>query len=195
MTSTRISRFNRWRERWLRCTKCELGLMKKGKQPLVRGFRGKIVLPVDILWIGESADSLDITTGKPMEGPVLPVLDELMDAVSDLTGLNRHLVTNTVICIPPPDPETGKTQKPNDEQVQSCLPHIDELCSIAEPKLAVTLGSFASSIAGMLPHDKPKAIVDIPHPMFMLYQPESEYKLHMAKAVTKIVSAYRKIDN
>lgn len=122
--------------------------------------RGKV--PCDVLFVGEAPGESENVIGQPFIGPAGKLLDHIVEraiqgcqvktqdnvkgaAAGGLRPL-RVAFTNMVCCIPR-NPESGKKwEEPDDEQVESCRPRLEEFINkVARPRLVVAVGKVAES--------------------------------------------------
>lgn len=141
-------------------------------------YRGQ--LPADILFIGEAPGKSENIVGVPFVkgAPAGRLLESIINQ-SITKGVYRIGFTNIVSCIPRLENEEKLTE-PDGDQIKTCKPRLEEIISIANPRLIFAVGSMARDCltqgyvhSTKLPETKegstPK-VVHIVHPAFILRQ-------------------------
>lgn len=123
--------------------------------PALRRVLARGSVPCDVLFIGEAPGEAENVIGQPFVGPAGKLLDQIVERASrgvqvdDGSGHDgrrlRFAYTNVVCCIPR-NPESGKKwEEPDDDQVESCRPRLEEFINdVARPRLVVAVGQLAS---------------------------------------------------
>lgn len=113
------------------CTKC----------PNLCSSRTKVVFgsghpQSKILFIGEAPGANEDKNGVPFCGMSGQILTQLLTSV----GLSREdiFITNTILCRP------QDNRNPAKEEVENCRERLDQLISLMQPKVIVTIGNFAT---------------------------------------------------
>jgi DNA polymerase len=91
-----------------------------------------------VLIIGEAPDRDEDEHGKPFAGAAGQMLDKMLAAI----GLNRQtnvLLSNTIFWRPPGN------RAPTPGEVMTCLPFVERLIELKQPKLLVLMGKAASN--------------------------------------------------
>jgi DNA polymerase len=90
----------------------------------------------DIMFIGEGPGSDEDDAGLPFVGKAGQLLDKILKA----TGLNRNevYITNVVKCRPP------NNRIPEQDEISTCIPYLENQIMILKPKFIVCLGLTAA---------------------------------------------------
>jgi len=90
----------------------------------------------DIMLIGEAPGAQEDRQGKPFVGPAGQLLDKMLAAI----GLDRTkvLITNLLFWRPPGN------RTPTADEVAACLPFVERMVEIVDPKLLVYVGGSAA---------------------------------------------------
>ncbi len=149
----------------------------------------------DVLLIGEAPGAREDSKGIPFCGMSGGVLDELLAHI----GLERNdiFITNTVLCRPP------NNRNPSKDEIANCKERLDNLITLMQPKVIVTIGNFAThsilkktgitTIRGKV-FELPTKVKVIPvvHPATYLYSGRNKDKLELMKqdfeAIQKVIS-------
>lgn len=123
--------FDRLKQEYSACDKCEE--LCKNRTHIVFGSGKK---DADVLFIGEAPGANEDKQGIPFCGMSGKILNELLTSV----GLSREeiFITNTVLCRPPGN------RNPSKLEIENCRSRLDQLISIMQPKVIVTIGNFAT---------------------------------------------------
>lgn len=150
------------------CSKCILSQSKKHTVP------GEGPAQSEIMLIGEAPGFHENEQGRPFVGQAGKFLDELLESV----GLKREevFITNVVKCRPPGN------RDPQEEELSSCEPYLEQQISAIDPLVIVTLGRFSmaryfkdariSRIHGQATWNQGRYIVPMYHPAAALHQPK-----------------------
>jgi uracil-DNA glycosylase len=116
------------------CTRCDLHAQRK-QTVFARGTGSS-----GLMFIGEGPGEEEDNQGLPFVGPAGQLLDRMIGAMK----LDRDAVyvCNIVKCRPP------RNRKPELEEMQRCMPYLDEQVTLMEPKVIVALG--ATAVQGLL---------------------------------------------
>jgi DNA polymerase len=114
-----------------KCNKCKLSKIRGNTIP------GEGSPDSDIMFIGEAPGYTEDIAGKPFVGRAGKIFDELIKAA----GIIRKevFITNILKCRPP------KNRNPLKIEIENCREYLDSQIKIVNPKVIVTLGSFATS--------------------------------------------------
>lgn len=134
------------REAALACTRCP---------HLVRS-RTQVVFGVgnpeaDLMFVGEAPGADEDEQGEPFVGRAGQLLTKIIQAM----GFERSdiYIANVLKCRPDmPDGESGN-RKPKSEEMQTCLPWLNEQIRLIQPKAIVALG--ATAVEGLLQDTSP----------------------------------------
>lgn len=156
----RASKFNNFARDWEHCQRCPLSTFRSR----VVQFRG--IIPAKVCFIGEAPGVSEDEKGLPFVGPAGDVFDELVDQAGMMDG--DFCLINTTGCIPypPGDPIAS----PENDCVKACIPRVEGLIEMIEPKLVVALGRIAASWTKRLLNDERFHFIDLIHPAAILYQ-------------------------
>jgi uracil-DNA glycosylase family 4 len=116
------------------CTRCALHAQRK-QTVFARGSGAS-----GLMFIGEGPGEEEDNQGLPFVGPAGQLLDRMIGAMK----LDRDAVyvCNIVKCRPP------RNRKPELDEMQRCMPYLDEQVTLMEPKVIVALG--ATAVQGLL---------------------------------------------
>lgn len=109
-----------------KCHKCDL--YKSRTQPVT----GAGNVDANALFIGEAPGANEDIQGLPFVGRAGELLTKYLNEIN----LSRKdiFITNIIKCRPPDN------RDPNDEEIESCSPYLEEQIKIIDPKVIVTLG-------------------------------------------------------
>jgi DNA polymerase len=116
------------------CTRC--GLHAQRRQTVFSRGTGSSGL----MFIGEGPGEEEDIQGLPFVGPAGQLLDRMIAAMK--IDRDAVYVCNIVKCRPP------KNRKPELDEMQRCMPFLDEQINVLEPKVIVALG--ATAVQGLL---------------------------------------------
>lgn len=141
----------------------------------------------EILFIGEAPGATEDTQGIPFCGASGKILSELLSTIN----LTRDdiFITNTILCRP------ENNRNPTSPEVENCRERLDQLITLINPKVIVTIGNFATerilgktgitSMHGkMYPfnhHNREIKVVPVIHPATYLYSGRNPLKLEEMK--------------
>lgn len=192
-------------EDWKSCTLCELS-KSRSRVVLARGS-----IPCDLLFVGEAPGESENAVGKPFVGPAGRLLDLIIirsiphtryknedDPGKDqLVPEYSYALTNIVSCIPREE-DGSKTSEPPDEAVKACQPRLKEIVQIADPKLLVCVGKFATDwltpgFRHSIKLHRPVSMIHIVHPAAILRANQAQQGLMIQRCVVQISKAVEKI--
>jgi len=149
------------------CTKCPLHLERRHTVP------GEGASHPHILFVGEGPGEQEDREGRPFVGKAGQLLDRLIQRM----GYSRETVFigNIVKCRPPGN------RDPNDDEVRSCLPYLQQQIAVLSPRVIVCLGRVAvnrlmglddpiSRLRGRVFSFRGIPLVPTYHPSFILHQ-------------------------
>lgn len=141
MTSEEKKSFEKLRQEILKCRKC----------PHLVDFRTQTVFGVgnpnaDIMFVGEAPGADEDKQGEPFVGRAGQLLTKMIQAM----GLERSdvYIANILKCRPNVDTPSGN-RKPTPDEMQTCIPHLQEQIRLIRPSVLVALGDTA--IKGLVP--------------------------------------------
>lgn len=167
-----LSPFQQHKAKWIKCTRCPL---HQGRDRVVL-CRGK--LPCDVLFVGEAPGQSENVLGQPFVGPAGKMLGQMIgealrncgDVGVDETGNDdwypkelRIAFTNVVACIPY-DEGGVKVSDPPPLAIKRCLPRLQELIGIANPRTIVAVGKIADKHLAFYAGER----IEITHPAAIL---------------------------
>jgi uracil-DNA glycosylase len=116
------------------CTRCPLHAQRR-QTVFARGSGSS-----GLMFIGEGPGEEEDLQGLPFVGPAGQLLDRMIGAMK----LDRDAVyvCNIVKCRPP------RNRKPELDEMQRCMPYLDEQIALLAPKVIVALG--ATAVQGLL---------------------------------------------
>ena len=174
------------------CTKC----------PALCGSRSQVVFgsgnpQAEVLFIGEAPGANEDKQGIPFCGMSGKVLNELLASV----GLSREdiFITNTILCRP------ENNRNPAKDEVENCRERLDQLISIMQPKVIVTIGNFATerilgkkgitTLRGKLFEFAGRKIVPVIHPANYLYSGRNPEMFAQMKSDFEVIASIIKTEN
>jgi uracil-DNA glycosylase len=129
------------RQRAMGCVKC----------PHLASSRKNVVFGVgdaqaQLMFVGEAPGADEDTQGEPFVGAAGQLLTKIIQAM----GLTRETVyiANILKCRPDTPGQSYGNRKPTPEEMQTCIPFLQEQIDIIQPKALVALG--ATAIEGLL---------------------------------------------
>lgn len=161
-------------------------------------WRGDI--PCDILFIGEAPGKSENSAGIPFH-PGAPAGKLLVHIVKrSVPPTYKVGYTNIVSCIPRDPDSTDKLTEPSIEQISSCKPRLEEIISIANPRLIIAVGQAAKAtlergytVSVKIPENC--TVVHIHHPAFILRQTTAFQGLEVQRCCITIKDAIYLLEN
>ena len=178
----------RWVDHVAKWKGCELCRLCETRTQVVLG-RGK--MPCDVLFIGESPGDSEDALGIPFV-PGAPAGRLLAHIVANAVPEGvRVAFTNLVGCIPL---DGGSKREPDDEEIRSCRPRLEEAIKLFRPRLVISVGKPATEWMeqGMrdsirLPDGVKQA--SIAHPAGILRLPVVQQGLAIQRAIVTVENA------
>ncbi len=123
--------FNTLKQQYSSCCRCPA--LCRSRSQVVFGSGNQ---DAKVLFIGEAPGANEDKQGIPFCGMSGQILSELLSSI----GLSREdiFITNTILCRP------ENNRNPAKEEVENCRERLDQLISIMQPKVIVTIGNFAT---------------------------------------------------
>ena len=92
----------------------------------------------EVMFVGEAPGYYEDRAGKPFVGAAGQLLDNLLEEI----GLRRAdvYIANVLKCRPP------KNRNPQPDEIESCKPYLYRQIEIVHPRVACTLGNFATQL-------------------------------------------------
>jgi DNA polymerase len=115
------------------CTRCRLAA---GRTNVVFGMGNP---EADLMFVGEGPGAEEDKQGLPFVGRSGQLLDRLILEEMGLTRADFY-ITNTVLCRPPGN------RDPQEDELASCRPFLEERIELIRPRVVVTLGNFATKL-------------------------------------------------
>ena len=114
------------------CTRCRLA---QGRTQVVFGSGNP---HADLMFVGEAPGFHEDKQGVPFVGQAGKLLDGLLSGI----GLTRDevFVANVLKCRPPGN------RDPQQDEIESCEPHLFRQIELIEPRVIATLGNFATKL-------------------------------------------------
>ena len=114
------------------CTRCRLA---QGRTQVVFGAGNP---HADLMFVGEAPGFHEDKQGVPFVGQAGKLLDKLLAGI----GITREdvFVANVLKCRPPGN------RDPQQDEIESCEPHLFRQIELIEPKVIATLGNFATKL-------------------------------------------------
>jgi DNA polymerase len=129
------------RRRVLPCVKCP---------PLVEARKNVVFgvgdMNAQLMFVGEAPGADEDAQGEPFVGKAGQLLDRIIRAM----GLTRGSVyiANILKCRPDTPGQSAGNRKPTPEEMQTCIPYLQEQIDLIQPKVLVALG--ATAVEGLL---------------------------------------------
>ncbi|MCK5003918.1 MAG: uracil-DNA glycosylase [Candidatus Aminicenantes bacterium] len=153
--------------RILTCTKCPLHKTKTNYVP------GEGNISPEIIFVGEGPGETEDKFGRPFIGKAGQLLEKIIEKM----GYSRETVFigNIVKCRPP------NNRDPQKDEVEACIPYLEDQIKILEPKAIVCLGKVAlnnllntnypiSKVRGQLFNFMDIPVIPTYHPAFILHK-------------------------
>jgi uracil-DNA glycosylase family 4 len=147
------------------CTRCRLA---QGRTQVVFGSGNP---HADLMFVGEAPGFHEDKQGVPFVGQAGKLLDGLLSGI----GLTRDevFVANVLKCRPPGN------RDPQQDEIESCEPHLFRQIELIEPRVIATLGNFATKLLSGSPvgitrvhgQERPLAIAGRSVLLYPLYHP------------------------
>ncbi len=129
-SSTKIQKLKDIENEIKTCTKCPLNKTRKLPVP------GEGSVDTKIIFIGLGPGYHENLQGRPFVGSAGKFLNELLK----LSRLRREgvYITNIIKCYLP-------NNKPTEEEIKACTPHLNRQIEIIKPRIIITLGNIATT--------------------------------------------------
>jgi uracil-DNA glycosylase len=133
--------FAELRERVMRCVKCSA--LAAARRNVVFGVGD---INAQLMFVGEAPGADEDEQGEPFVGKAGQLLTKIIQAM----GLTRDSVyiANILKCRPDTPGQSAGNRKPTPEEMQTCLPYLQEQIDLIQPKVIVALG--ATAVEGLL---------------------------------------------
>jgi DNA polymerase len=151
------------------CTRCKLS---KSRTNIVFGQGNP---KARLMFVGEAPGRDEDEQGLAFVGRAGQLLTKIIEAI----GMKREdvFICNVLRCRPP------NNRNPEPDEVASCMPFLDETIRLVEPRVIVTLGTFAAQavlgtdesigrLRGRWRTAKGTRVMPTFHPAFLLRSPE-----------------------
>ena len=137
----RRAAFAALRERALACHKCSH--LANSRKNVVFGVGNS---EANLMFVGEAPGADEDEQGEPFVGKA----GQLLTRIIQTMGLNRSdvYIANILKCRPDTPGQTAGNRKPTAEEMQTCLPYLQEQIDLIRPKVLVALG--ATAVEGLL---------------------------------------------
>jgi DNA polymerase len=124
------------RARALACAKCPH--LAASRKNVVFGVGN---LDADLMFVGEAPGADEDEQGEPFVGKA----GQLLTRIIETMGLRRSdvYIGNILKCRPDTPGQTAGNRKPTPEEMQTCLPYLQEQIDLIRPKVLVALGGTA----------------------------------------------------
>lgn len=158
--------------------------------------KGKV--PCDIAFVGMAPGPSEDSRGSPFVGPAGQLLDDIVRP--SVPEGYRLLYANLVACRPYDVYERKKVMEPSVDQIERCLPRLEELITLAQPRLIVCVGAQArdwldpTAFRFTAKVDREIPRVHITHPSAMLQANEMTKHAEFRRAITVIMDAIAELE-
>lgn len=166
-----VSELRELTRRILACTKCPLHKTKSNYVP------GEGNISPEIIFIGEGPGETEDKFGRPFIGKAGQLLEKIIEKM----GYSRETVFigNIVKCRPP------NNRDPQKDEVEACMPFLEDQLKILDPKVIVCLGKVAmnsllntnypiSKVRGQQFNFMEIPVIPTYHPAFILHKKDRE---------------------
>ncbi len=173
---------------WTDCQRCDLS---KGRRRVCL-FRGNPEA-CDVLFVGEAPGESEDMSGIVFDGPAGQKLDMVFSKAQDMYGgVVTACFTNLVGCYPR---EAKKTEdhRPPPQAILTCLPRLQEIVNLAQPRLVVCVGTLAAQWVMDGPEFNNLVdyyIVQIQHPSAVLRSPKADRPALWTRMADKLHEAF-----
>lgn len=189
-----MTRYKLHLREWKDCTRCDLHVRRK-RVVFVRG-----VLPCEVLFVGEAPGASEDAIGEPFvpAAPAGRIQQSIINRALGSPPLVSYAITNLLGCIPK-DPTGGSKEKePPEYAIRRCAPKLQEMVSLADPRLIVAVGAKARDwltpgYLHTIKFHKPIPVVDHVHPAWIARQPEAVRVLAERRCVLTIQDALNRL--
>ncbi len=125
------------RGRVLACVTCQH--LASTRQKVVFGVGN---INADLMFVGEAPGADEDRVGEPFVGAA----GQLLTRIIQTMGLSRETVyiANILKCRPNTPPGTSGNRKPTPEEMNTCVPYLQEQIDLIRPKVIVALGATAT---------------------------------------------------
>jgi DNA polymerase len=129
------------RERALACVKCEQ--LASSRKNVVFGVGN---INADLMFVGEAPGADEDDQGEPFVGKAGQLLTKIIETM----GLKRGdvYIGNILKCRPDTPGQSAGNRKPTSDEMQTCIPYLQEQIDLIQPKVIVALG--ATAVEGLL---------------------------------------------
>ena len=177
------------KEAYKKCTRCEK--LCSSRTQVVFGSGNP---QAKILFIGEAPGASEDHEGIAFCGASGQVLNQLLESVY----LSREdiFITNTILCRP------ENNRNPEKQELENCHERLNQLISIMQPKVIVTIGNFATEriikkkgitlIHGKIFSLGEIYVVPVIHPANLLYNGRNPQLLESMKKDFEIIASLLK---
>tara|TARA_R110002020_G_scaffold376130_1_gene587260 strand:+ start:4758 stop:5198 length:441 start_codon:yes stop_codon:yes gene_type:complete len=118
--------------------------------------------------VGEAPGISEDTLGKPFIGPAGKLLEEIIEAAKESSGVNVSIAfTNVVGCIPK-DGTGAKTKEPPKDAIKECSARLKEVAKLCRPQFVVCVGKLSGKWSRHTLKDLGYTFEDIIHPAAIL---------------------------
>jgi len=176
------------KKRFTDCEACNL-CEKRYNIVLARGS-----LPAAIIFVGEAPGQSEDVLGKPFIGPAGQLLDEMIHDAEDESFDHRKVFTNLVACIPLGD-DNNKLAEPSKESILSCVPRLNHLVEVAQPKAIVMVGRLSQKYCPQVIDYNFDHSLDIMHPAAILRMDLSQRGLAEQRTMIQLRDFFLKVEN
>jgi DNA polymerase len=137
----KVAAIQQLRERVLPCVKCKH--LAEARKNVVFGVGSP---NAELMFVGEAPGADEDEQGEPFVGKAGQLLTKIIQTM----GLSRETVyiANILKCRPDTPGQSAGNRKPTPEEMQTCLPYLQEQIDIIQPKVIVALG--ATAVEGLL---------------------------------------------
>ncbi len=133
--------FAELRQRVMPCTKC--APLAAARKNVVFGVGD---IHAQLMFVGEAPGADEDQQGEPFVGKAGQLLTKIIQTM----GLSRGSVyiANILKCRPDTPGQSAGNRKPTPEEMQTCIPYLQEQIDLIQPKVIVALG--ATAVEGLL---------------------------------------------
>lgn len=170
---------------WKDCQRCDLC---EGRRKVCL-FRGSTEA-VDLLFVGEAPGESEDMDGQPFTGPAGQKLDMVFAKAQELYGgVVTACFTNLVGCYPR-DAKKTNDHRPPIKSIVACLPRLQEVVELTQPRLIVCVGTLATAWVMDGPEFRDTPSIPIEHPSAVLRSPKIERPAKWTRMANNLHEAF-----
>lgn len=139
--SPKAAAFAALRQKVIECTQCP---------PLVAARKNVVFgvgnIHAELMFVGEAPGADEDEQGEPFVGKAGQLLTKIVQAMN--LSREQVYIANILKCRPDTPGQSSGNRKPTSEEMQTCIPFLQEQIDLIQPKVLVALG--ATAVEGLL---------------------------------------------